>query len=128
MTIGENIKRERKQKGLTQEELAKKLGVSVMTVRRFETDAREPKMNMIKKIAAVLNIDYIFLIRTSLNPQIITETSEGIEIKEMSKKEAEQLLEQLPQNQLLEAFQNLNEDGQNKVIEYANDITPKYKK
>ena len=26
MTIGENIKRERKQKGLTQEELAKKLG------------------------------------------------------------------------------------------------------
>lgn len=128
MTIGENIKRERKQKGLTQEELAKKLGVSVMTVRRFETDAREPKMNMIKKIAAVLNIDYIFLIRTSLNPQIITETSEGIEIKEMSKKEAEQLLEQLPQNQLLEAFQSLNEDGQNKVIEYANDITPKYKK
>jgi hypothetical protein len=33
----------------------------------------------------------------------------------------------IPQ-ELRTAFANLNEDGQNKVIEYANDITPKYKK
>ena len=39
-TTGELIKKYRKQAGLTQEQLAKKIGVSLMSVRRYESNER----------------------------------------------------------------------------------------
>lgn len=56
MTTGERIKKFRKAKGFTQEQLASKIGVSVMTIRRFESGTREPKIKMLESIADVLEI------------------------------------------------------------------------
>ena len=52
-----NIKNYRKRKGLTQEELANKVGVSLMSIRRYETKGvqnREPSADLFDKIADVL--------------------------------------------------------------------------
>ena len=44
MSIGENIKNIRMQKGLTQKQLAEKSGVAEITIRQYESDKREPKI------------------------------------------------------------------------------------
>lgn len=52
-----NIKRYRKQKGFTQEQLAEAVGISVMSIRRYETKGknnREPSANLFDKIAEKL--------------------------------------------------------------------------
>lgn len=54
--IHDNIKKYRKEKGLTQEQLAKQVDVSIMTIRRFEAGTREPKIYMLEKIAAALGV------------------------------------------------------------------------
>lgn len=56
MTRGERIKKSRKYKGYTQQELADVLGLSVMTIRRFESNTRQPKLEMLEKIASALDV------------------------------------------------------------------------
>lgn len=60
--IGDRIRARRKEIGLTQQQLADKLNISLMTVRRFETNARQPKLEMIEKIAAALEIEPFSLV------------------------------------------------------------------
>lgn len=44
----------RKAKGLTQRELAEKLGVTASTITQYETGARKPDIVTLKKLAAIL--------------------------------------------------------------------------
>ncbi|MBQ3585212.1 MAG: helix-turn-helix transcriptional regulator [Synergistaceae bacterium] len=56
MGIGKKIKELRKQVGLTQPELAERVGVHETTIRRWEQERdKGPDAGMIKKIAEVLN-------------------------------------------------------------------------
>ncbi len=52
--IGQNIKLIRKEKGFSQEELAKILDVSRVSITRYENGTREPDLDMISKIADAL--------------------------------------------------------------------------
>ena len=57
MTVGERIRHIRKEKGLTQGDLAKRLGVSQAMITQYENHQREPKkFDTIKKIAAALEV------------------------------------------------------------------------
>lgn len=60
--LGENIRHVRKIKGLTQEELAKKAGMSTMSIRRYENGERIITVAALKRIATALNIPYWNLI------------------------------------------------------------------
>ncbi|MCD7777982.1 MAG: helix-turn-helix domain-containing protein [Clostridiales bacterium] len=57
MTIGEKIKEIRKQKHISQKQLAEKLGISYVMISQYETGSRNPKINTINKIAAALDVD-----------------------------------------------------------------------
>ena len=57
MPVGEQIKQLRKKKGLTQKELAHRLGVSQMMVSQYENKQRNPKLETIEKIMAALKND-----------------------------------------------------------------------
>ena len=57
--IGERIRYYRKLAGLTQSELAKKAGISMMSIRRYETGERVPNLETLRKIASCLNTDII---------------------------------------------------------------------
>ncbi len=54
MSIGENIKRIRKERNLTQKELGEKLGISQAAIGQFESNHSNLKSDTIKKIAEAL--------------------------------------------------------------------------
>lgn len=56
MNIGENIKRIRTQKGLTQKELAKSIHVTPTTIQNYENSRRKPSVDTLDKIAKVLGV------------------------------------------------------------------------
>lgn len=51
-----NLRRERKERGLTQDELARGIGVSRVTVSEWETNTRYPTLDRIYDIAKLLKI------------------------------------------------------------------------
>ena len=54
MTTGEKIRAARKKAGLTQTELAERLGVGYSAVGQWELGLRNPKFETLKKISAAL--------------------------------------------------------------------------
>ena len=55
-TIGKRISKFRKAKGLTQEELASRLGVSSQAVSKWENDASCPDISLLPQLCQVLGI------------------------------------------------------------------------
>lgn len=62
MNLGENIKRYRKEKGMTQEELATKCGLSKNGLWNYENNKRQPNIETLNKIIDVLDIKITDLI------------------------------------------------------------------
>ncbi|WP_066675874.1 helix-turn-helix domain-containing protein [Clostridium septicum] len=56
MDIGENLKKIRKDKKMTQEDFGKLVGLSANTVQRYESGKRQPNIETIKKIADSLEV------------------------------------------------------------------------
>jgi transcriptional regulator with XRE-family HTH domain len=55
--IGDNLKRQRVRKALTQEELARKSRLTTASVARIERNETEPRMSTLRKLAKALDID-----------------------------------------------------------------------
>ncbi len=53
----EELKRLRRSKGLTQQELAKQSGVSQYTITEVETGRREPRPSTLRKLAEALDVE-----------------------------------------------------------------------
>ena len=62
MAIGENIRKIRKEKKLTQKELGKLCGMSEAQIGQYENGLRNPKMETLKKIAKALKVSSFDLI------------------------------------------------------------------
>lgn len=162
MTIGEKIQSARKQAGLTQIQLGKKLGVSGSMIGQWENDLRKPKSETLERIANALGVYALTLVPDSeferISPdRVIAEMIDFYNAKTDPQKleidaELEQYLKDLglrievgfdestgkkaysvyalSKDQLLmNAYEKLNDEGKNKVIEYAEDLvrTSKYK-
>lgn len=56
MGIGQNIKRYRIEKKLTQKELAEKSNLAEITIRQYENNKREPRLAQIRSIANALGV------------------------------------------------------------------------
>lgn len=56
MTVAENIKLIRKEKGITQKQLGEKCGLSEAMIRQYELGLRNPKLENLKKIAKAFDI------------------------------------------------------------------------
>lgn len=111
MTIGDNIKRIRKEKGLTQKKLAELLKVTPQNLAQYENGRRLPKRETINKIANALEVDSVDL----------TDDTNEVNIVEPSIDNLREEIRQLAYS--------LNESGLRKVKEYMYDIVvnPKYK-
>lgn len=84
MVRGERIKEMRKLKNLTQDQLAKKAGLSMMSIRRYETGARQPNEVDLQNIADALDTSIEYLLgQTSYSGKIVIDegsiTREGAE-------------------------------------------------
>ena len=58
MDLGDKIKSDRTQKGITQKELAEKTGLTVRTIQRIENHEVEPSVYSLNKISEILSFDF----------------------------------------------------------------------
>lgn len=56
MSIGSRIKEIRREKGLTQKQLAEKANIATITVQQYEREVRKPKLEQIFNIARALGV------------------------------------------------------------------------
>lgn len=59
MTVGENIKRIRKEKGLTQKQLGKLCQMNEVQIRQYELGKANPKIETVDKIASALGVNIV---------------------------------------------------------------------
>ena len=62
MTIGERISNELRNKGMTQRELAAKIGISEVSISRYVCEGRQPRAVTLGQIAKVLGVSTDYLI------------------------------------------------------------------
>jgi len=61
-TFGDRLAAAREQAGMSQGELAKRLGVRLPTLRGWEDDHAEPRANRLSMLAGLLNVSMMWLI------------------------------------------------------------------
>ena len=79
MTIGERIAEERKFAGLTQKELGAETGIDPSTIRKYESGRLNPKIETIKRIAEVLNINWYVLLGEDDDLQGLVKAVDSVE-------------------------------------------------
>ena len=145
MSTGKNIKAIRKQKGLTQKQLAQKLNVTQSAISDFESDRTNIRMSTLRKIADALDVNVIELydapamIKAALVSQsLIDDQAQAVEAAVNARYRQlagyglidDSLLEILNLKSRLQAnFDAVNVDGQKKIVDYSDDIASnaKYK-
>lgn len=119
---GQAIKEARILKKMTQAELAKSLGLATITIRQYENGTREPKLDVLRKIAAALDISVYSLVSFEEASFLL---EEGVKEKFLAYgKTWEQL------DRIQEAFSKLNQRGAERAASAVEDIAkiPEYQK
>lgn len=92
MTFGEKLRKHRKEKGLTQAELAKRAGLGLKTITNYEKGSTYPQNREVYgKLAEILGIDVDYL--HNENDDFLNSASKKYGYR--GKKQAEQLLEEM---------------------------------
>lgn len=123
MTIGENIKKARKDLGLTQKELGKRLGITQSAVGQFEK-SDNLNQNTLRKIADALEIPLHRLYDENFDTAVQKMLISNLMETEVFPEEDWQL------DIILAKAIEINEEGRYKIIEYEDDLilSGKYKK
>ena len=115
ISLGENIKKLRKNKGLSQKQLAEILNLSEITIRRYEKCSNIPTIKTLDKIAIALDVPLNELLGTNATTNDI-EKKIGTSLNEGDKKKVvnnfNELVEVLDWND----FKNMSEDDIFEVI------------
>lgn len=141
MTFGENIKKQRKKNGLTQEELANKAGIATITLRQYETEKRIPSVAQLQKIAEAMNCDlFVLLEGVELNRNEILYLKEHhffdsiIDYLEKNPHPLDSYLDkyenEMRKKKLLYSFELLNDQGKEIAVDVVEGLTTieKYQK
>lgn len=133
MSLGLKLRQIRKEKKLSQIEVAEKANVAVNSIRLYEANKRQPRMDQLQKIASALEIDVTEL----LQPLKVTEIDLGDGLKQRKEIHGEPGNKLTPEKEeainkglLLDSFDKLNDKGQQKAVAYVELLAghPDYKK
>ena len=105
----ERIKQLRKERGLSQDQLAKILGVSRSTVGMYETGKREPDFESCEAIADFFNVDMDYLLGKTLT------ANQALEHKEKSTPQTER---DVLKQKIIELLAQLNEEELKEAARY----------
>lgn len=102
----------RKNKGLSMKELGEIIGVAESTISQYETGKRQPDFETLLKFGEYFDVSVDYLLRGD------TKYSRPHNVVPEKK------------HPLMEIYDKLNSDGQERLMDYAEDISniPKYKK
>lgn len=133
--IAKNIRKIRQENGLTQEQLANKLNLSVMTIRRYEAATRTPTWKTLQDMAGIFGVSpNSLIIDDDEREQLKESPMNDICIKDNKIVMAIQLYENMEKDiklmAIYSAYESLNEKGKYKALEYVLDVakTPEYRK
>lgn len=112
---GERLKAAREAAGLTQEELGERVGVTGVTIMRYEKNQRQPRLKQLSRIALALNISVSELVEPGYWDTLTPEDE-----KDMFGPDGQQ--------RVVTALKQMTQAGVEKVADYAEDILPRYKK
>lgn len=85
MSLGNSLYKSRKKKGLSQEEVAEKLGVSRQTISKWETEETVPDIYQAKKLAKIYGLSLDELTDVDLNQKEIEEVIKNTDDKKEAK-------------------------------------------
>lgn len=102
IAAGKKLRKYRRASGLTQKALADKSGVSLMSIRRYESGERFPPINILIKLCDALGVDWYLSFAGIFDE---------LEIK----------LDY--ESQLLRAYRKLNEEGKIEAIKRIEELT-----
>ena len=153
MTVGERIKSARKKAGMTQADLAQKLGIPFQGVSQWERDIRNPKIETLRRIASVLGTEWTDLVPEDLlgsyiaadvirktglivknADQIVSDVEQEVETSKTKTDAVVSLIQLNVQSKtvekLVDVFLSLNDAGQQKAVERVEELTeiPKYQR
>ena len=122
MDIGQNIKRIRKEKGLTQKRLGELCGINEANIRKYELGGAKPKIETIQKIAEALQVPLSDLIP----PEMFGIANDMIELFSGSTS----LKVDIKSSTINALVSELNDKGKDKAIEQIELLTkiPEYRK
>ena len=125
VTVGDNIRTIRKEKGFTQKQLAEQTGLSVRSVQDFEYNKIVPKLETLLKIASVLQVS-----PRKINPSV--QWDDYIDTEELSEESKlwEAIIKRYGEEpaSTINDFLSLTDEGQQKASEYIDYLMQKYKK
>lgn len=112
MSFSSRLRQAREQANLTQQDFAKKLGVTKNAISNYENGVSSPKWDVLVKIFDVLQVEPNFLYQDDFTASSIDTALTPTQIS------------------LLSTFDELNEEGQTKALEYVEDLVlaGRYKK
>ncbi len=76
LKIGQKIKAARKIKRITQDELARVIGVSDKSISAYESDRANPPLNVVEKISKATNQSLNFFLEESIETSILSKLTE----------------------------------------------------
>ena len=126
MAISERLKDLRKKKGLTQAELAKKVGLSIATIQGYEQGKYEPKYENLCNLAIALDAGILDLVNKEEFKKM-----EDIRVQEIMQEQLKSGRIRMIENKemlIIGNYSKLNDVGKNKLLEYSEDLAgnPKY--
>ena len=111
MKFNERLRAIRKEKGLTQAELAEKAGIAVNSVRLYEAGARLPKLDTIARMAVTMGLTANDLMAGQWGK------FDGIFLSD------EEFQQDDREAQLIYHFRTLNDNGQTVAVERVQELT-----
>lgn len=125
--MANRIRELRKQNDMTMKQLGEKLGLGESTISQYETGKREPDIKTLLKISECFNVSVDYLLGNVSEPWFYLDNDRIV--REINSYEDEPDKEPI-KKLLLYAFDQLNDDGQQKAVERVEELTeiPKYQK
>lgn len=129
MAVGDQIKHIRKEKGMTQKQVADACGMAASAIRKYESGVVHPKLATVSRIAEALEVDTLELTKGDMNYPFTFTYSINDESKKKfffgfgeSSNNRIKSTDNL-HTRLSVAFDKLNEYGQKKAVELVELIT-----
>ena len=116
--MGMRIRQSRKIKGLTQADLASRINVSTMSIRRYESGERIVTEEISKRIASALDVDVNWL----MNGQTLEEWNQAWKDR-VARRFAEAEVWKARKDEIGEDLAKLNDDGQIEAIKRVKELT-----
>jgi len=126
MKLGENIRRYRQEAGLSLRELADMVDVTYSTLSHYENGHTVPRYDTLKRLARALGVDSVYYLYGDEDQdeydRMMRERNEQITLEQLRIAAKHLATLEKPEGRLLDAFFALNEEGQKKLLDYAEDL------